>query len=139
MFVNTISVTGNLGADPELNYLQDGKAVGKMRVAVWTGKGKDSMWLGITAWETLAERCAESLHKGQEVYVTGRLAVRNYTGKDGNERTAVEIIASGIQPTQRPERGEPRKEYVGATSRASRTADDFDKDDYTLGAEPHPF
>jgi single-strand DNA-binding protein len=53
-------------------------------------------WFRVVCWNKLAETADQYLKKGQRVYVEGRLQIRKYTGNDGAERTAVEVIANDM-------------------------------------------
>jgi single-strand DNA-binding protein len=63
-----------------------------------TGERKEETeWFNIVAWRQLAELTDRYLHKGSKAYVEGRLTQRKYTDKQGVQRIAVEIIASGVE------------------------------------------
>src|SRR5437660_2636243 len=88
--MNKITLIGNLGRDPEMNYTPNGVAVTKFSLAVnrvtrsSTGeKEKETDWFNIVAWRQLAEICNNYLHKGDKVYIDGRLQQRKYTDKMG--------------------------------------------------------
>lgn len=96
--LNRLEIIGNLGRDPEMNYTPSGKAVTKFSVAVNEGRGtnggdQETLWLNIVAWEKLGEVCNQYLHKGERVYLAGRLRVREYERREGGKGTAVEMIA----------------------------------------------
>lgn len=98
--MNKILLIGNLGRDPEANYTPSGTAVTRFTLAVTTRKTKgetDTDWFTIVAWDKLAEICNTYLTKGQKVFIEGRLQMRKYTDKTGVERTAIEVIASGME------------------------------------------
>jgi single-strand DNA-binding protein len=95
---------GNLGKDPELQVTSDGTPVTRFSLAVNrtyktpTGERKEETeWFTIVAWRQLAENCEQYLHKGSKVYVEGRLTQRRYTDKQGVQRTAVEVNATGVE------------------------------------------
>ena len=97
---NRIVLVGNLTRDPEIRYVDGGgKAVTKFAIAVnrKTKQGDDTMFVDIVAWDRLGEICNQYLKKGMSALVEGRLAIRKYDDKDGNKRTAVEVVASDIQ------------------------------------------
>jgi single-strand DNA-binding protein len=103
-------IVGNLVDDPELRYTPSGAAVAKMRVAVTprfrdqaTGEWKDaeSSFFSVNAWRTLAENAAESLTRGSNVIIVGRLKQRSWETQDGEKRTVVEIEADEIGPSLR--------------------------------------
>lgn len=103
--LNMCCFIGRLGKDPELRYLPDGKAVVSISIAVGeTWKAKDSgekqektTWVPIVAFGKLAEIIGEYLKKGAKVYVSGRLQVRKWQDKEGNDRYTTEIIANQMQ------------------------------------------
>jgi single-strand DNA-binding protein len=92
-FGSHIAFVGNLGRDPEMTYSPNGLAVTKFSVAVWQGKGKESMWLNCTAFGELAEEAAEKLVRGggksKQVRVSGRLTC--YKALDGRQIFGVNV------------------------------------------------
>ena len=103
--LNKIMLIGNLGRDPEMSYTPSGKAITKFSLAVSrrsrdreSGESRDeTQWFNIVAWDQLAERCTQYLHKGSKVYVEGRMTSRKYTNKDGIEVTAWEVVINDMQ------------------------------------------
>ena len=98
--INKVLIIGNLGADPEVRYTQDGTATASFTVATterW--KGQDGQmkeateWHRVVAWRRLAEICGEYLSKGSKVYVEGKLQTRKWTDQQGVERYTTEIVA----------------------------------------------
>ena len=59
----------------------------------------DTLWMDVSAWNTLAENAAESLSKGSRVLVTGELEQKTFEGKDGVKKTAIELKANDIGPS----------------------------------------
>jgi single-strand DNA-binding protein len=96
--MNTITVSGNVGRDPELKYSASGTAVVKFSVADTTGKdeNKKTVWHDVVVFKEQAENVAASVKKGSRVIVTGRLDKSDYTGKDGVKKQRVEIIADDV-------------------------------------------
>lgn len=97
--VNKIILLGNLGKDPELKYAQSsGKAVCRFSLAVNEKRGGEEQteWFNIVAFDRTAEIADQFLAKGRPVYIEGRLKVRKYTDKDGNDRYQTEILASNL-------------------------------------------
>jgi len=97
---NRIVLVGNLTRDPEIRYVDGGgKAVTKFAIAVnrKTKGGDETMFVDVVAWDRLGEICNQYLKKGMSTLVEGRLAIRKYDDKDGNKRTAVEVVASDMQ------------------------------------------
>jgi single-strand DNA-binding protein len=106
----TLTVTGNLVADPDLRYPPTGQPVASFRVAATpryydqatkTWKDGDTLFLACQAWRQLAENTAESLTKGMRVIVTGRLRQRTYDASDGTKRTVYELQADDLGPSLR--------------------------------------
>lgn len=99
-----VTLVGNLGRDPEMQYTPTGKAVTNFSLAV-TEPGKESpMWVKITAWEKLAEIANQHLKKGNPVLVKGRLEYDPQTGgpqvwngRDGSVNASFELTAFTIR------------------------------------------
>ncbi len=128
--LNKIMLIGNLGRDPEMTYTPQGTPVTKFTLAVsrtsktQTGERQDETeWFNIVAWRNLAETCFKYLHKGNKVYIEGRLSQRKYTDRDGNQRTAVEVIANEMEMLT------PKSQSAAPDSGSSSGADDFSVDD----------
>lgn len=97
--LNRVILIGNLTRDPELKYTPNGTPVCTFGVATnrsWTtadGQTKeDVQFHRIVAWQKLAELCGKLLTKGRKVYLEGRLIYRNFTGKDGQQKSITEIV-----------------------------------------------
>lgn len=102
--INKVILIGNLGADPEVRYTQNGSAVATFRVAtteVWKkqdgSKEEKTEWHRVVAWSRLGEICGEYLNKGSRVYIEGRIETRKWQDKDGNDRYTTEIIARDMK------------------------------------------
>lgn len=93
--MNSVSIVGRLGQDPEVKKTNDGKSVATLRVAVSEGKDKTT-WLTVVAWERSADLVSQYCRKGDQIGVNGRISVREYTTKEGDKRTATEIVASHV-------------------------------------------
>jgi single-strand DNA-binding protein len=105
-----ITVVGNLTADPELRYTQNGLAVANFTIAStprnfdraandW--KDGEALFLRASVWRDFAEHVAGSLSKGSRVIATGRLKQRSYETKEGEKRTAIELEVDEIGPSLR--------------------------------------
>lgn len=100
--LNRIVVMGRLGRDPEVRYTQSGTPVASFSLAVdrdftdqSTGqRGTD--WIDWVAWGNRATFVDRYFRKGQLAVVEGRLQIRDYVGRDGGKRRAVEIVAENI-------------------------------------------
>ena len=105
-----ITVVGNLTADPELRYTQNGLAVANFTIASTprnfdraTNDWKDgeALFLRASVWREFAEHVAGSLTKGSRVIATGRLKQRSYETKEGEKRTSIELEVDEIGPSLR--------------------------------------
>jgi single-strand DNA-binding protein len=99
--LNKVMAIGHLGKDPEMRYTPSGRPVTTFSVAVsrsWnTADGErrsETEWFNIVAWGNLAEICKQYLHKGQQVYIEGRLQTRRWEDKEGQKHTSVEVVAN---------------------------------------------
>ena len=104
MSLNKAILIGRLGRDPEVRYIPNGEAVCNFSIATsesWKDqhgqKQERTEWHNITLYRRLAEVAGQYLKKGSLVYIEGRIQSRKYTGKDGIERTAYEIIGSEMK------------------------------------------
>lgn len=100
--LNKIIIMGRLGRDPEVRYTQTGKPVASFSLAVdrdyadqATGK-RPCDWVDVVAWDARARFVQQYFRKGQLAVVEGRLQVREYTGRDGSKRRAVEVVADNV-------------------------------------------
>lgn len=106
----TITVVGNLTADPELRFTSSGAAVANFTVASTprsydrqSGEWKDgeALFLRCALWRQVAENAAESLTRGMRVVVQGRLKQRSFETKDGEKRSVIELDVDEIGPSLR--------------------------------------
>ncbi len=106
----TITLIGNLTADPELRFTPSGAAVANFTVASTprtldrqSGEWRDgdAMFLNCAVWRQAAENVAESLQKGMRVIVQGRLKSRSYETREGEKRTVFEVDVDEIGPALR--------------------------------------
>ena len=105
MTVNKVTLIGRLGRDPETRHMPDGEAVCNFSIATsetWNDRQSGQRqerteWHNITMYRRIAEIAGQYLKKGSQVYLEGKIQSRKYTGKDGIERTAFEIIASEMK------------------------------------------
>ena len=106
----TLTIVGNLTADPEIRTIGTGATVANFTVAstprVWnrqTNQYEDgqALFMRCSAWRDMAGHIAQSLKKGTRVIVTGRLQQRSYQAQDGSNRTIVELQVDEIGPSLR--------------------------------------
>jgi len=96
---NKIIIVGYLGKDPELRYTPNGNAVCNFSVATTEKRGdqETTTWFKISAWGRQGELCNEYLAKGRQVYVEGRVRMEEYTDRDGNKRSSLEVNATDVR------------------------------------------
>ena len=106
-----ISLTGNLAFDPKLRVTANGSSVVDLRIATTPRKkvGEDwvdgeTLWFDVSVWKQSAENIAHSLHKGDRVTVSGRLAQSTFIRDDGTEKVklAVEGAMVGVDISRYP-------------------------------------
>lgn len=123
-----ITVVGNLTADPELRYTQNGVAVAGFTIAStprtfdraaneW--KDGDALFLRASVWKEFAEHVAGSLTKGMRVIAQGRLRQRSYQDREGNQRTAIELEVDEIGPSLRYATAQVTRSAGNGTSQAT--------------------
>ena len=110
--LNKVLLIGNLTRPPELRYTPSGQAVADLRLAVnhdyTTQSGErrqEACFLTVIVWGKQAESCSEYLDKGSEIFVEGRIQVRDWEGKDGQKRTTTEVVAQRVQFMSRTKGG----------------------------------
>lgn len=99
--LNVVAIMGRLVADPELRTTQQGTNVCTFRIACersYTPKGQQrhADFVDIVAWGKTAEFICKFFQKGSMIAIDGSLQTRNYQDKQGNKRTAVEVVANNI-------------------------------------------
>jgi len=96
--MNSTSITGRLGQDPELRYTTSGKPVTNLSLANVTGFGdnRQTHWFTVVAWNGQAEAVCNYLSKGAQIGIEGSLQTRRWVDRDGNSQTSVEIVANRV-------------------------------------------
>ena len=100
--LNHITIMGRLVADPEIRYTRSGTPVASFRLAVdrdfkdkETGDRKAD-FISVVVWNGTAEFVSRNFSKGRMAVADGRLQIRDWTDKDGNRRTAAEVVAGNV-------------------------------------------
>ena len=137
--MNKIVLIGNLTHDPETRSTPNGVTVCSFTIAVnrrfaSQGGEKQTDFINVVAWRQTAEFVSRYFHRGSMIAVRGRIQQRNYEDKNGNKRTAFEIVAeevsfcgskaetgTGARQNEQPARVQP------AASFATGGADDFEE------------
>ncbi|MEO6868268.1 MAG: single-stranded DNA-binding protein [Ginsengibacter sp.] len=101
--LNKVILIGNLGKDPEIQFLEGNIPVAKFPLATsetYKDKSGNIMshteWHNVVLWRGLAEMAQKYLHKSSMVYIEGRLKTRNWEDRDHNRKTITEIVADNL-------------------------------------------
>ena len=99
--LNVVAIMGRLVADPELRTTPQGTNVCSFRIAcdrnfVRQGEQRQADFIDIVAWRSQAEFVSKYFQKGSLIAIEGSLQTRQYQDKNGNNRTAVEVVANNI-------------------------------------------
>jgi single-strand DNA-binding protein len=102
--INKVILIGNLGKDPEVRHLENGAAVANLPIATSetykdrkTGeKVTQTEWHTIVLWRGLADIAEKYLHKGDKIYIEGKLRTRSWQDQDGNNRYTTEVVADNL-------------------------------------------
>lgn len=132
--LNKVILIGNLTRDPNLRYTPNGTAVCSFSIATnrsWMptdgGEKQEKVeYHNIVAWSKLADICGQLLHKGDKVFVEGRLQTRDWKGDDGQDRKTTEIVIENMMllSNGRPGFGSNANAAAGAPATASRPTED---------------
>ena len=131
-----ITITGNLTKDPELRFTQSGTAVADFSIAVtprtynkqtqeW--EDGDPQFYRCSVWRDAAENVAETLRKGMRVIATGRVSLRSYENRDGQQRSELSLQVDEVGPSLRYARAQVTKAPTGGSQPAQQ---------YTPQAQP---
>lgn len=115
--MNKVMLIGNVGQDPEVRYVDHGVAVARLRLAT-TEKGYTLQngtqvpdrtdWHNVILWRKLAETVERYVHKGDKLYIEGRLRYSTYDNKQGQRQYVTEVWADSMEMlTPRPVQAEP--------------------------------
>lgn len=131
-----ITIIGNLTKDPELRFTQSGTAVANFDVAVtprnynkqtqqW--EDGDTTYYRCSVWREAAENAAETLRKGMRVIAQGRVSLRSYENRDGQQRSELSLQVDEVGPSLRYARAQVTKAPTGSAQPAQQ---------YTPQAQP---
>lgn len=114
-YLNSVNLIGAVGNDPEVRTLQGGAKVASFRLAT-TERYKDrdgnqkeqTEWHNITVWNGKADFVEKYVKKGNNLFISGKLATRQWTDQSGNKRYSTEVVADNIQMLDRkPKENKP--------------------------------
>jgi len=101
--VNKVILIGNLGRDPEVRHLDNGRAVANFSLATSESyknrageRVTSTEWHNIVLWTPLAEIAEKYLKKGNKIFVEGRITNRSYEDKEGNKRYITEVVGNNL-------------------------------------------
>ena len=104
--MNKVMLIGNVGQDPEVRYVEQGVVVARVRLAT-TERGytlqngtqvpDHTDWHNVILWRRLAEIVEKYVHKGDKLYIEGRIRYTTYDDKQGQRRYATEIWADNME------------------------------------------
>ena len=106
MSVNKVILIGNVGRDPEVRYLDSGIAVASLPLATTdraytlangTQVPERTEWHNLVLWRGLAETAEKYVHKGDKLYVEGKIRTRSYDDQTGAKRYVTEIFVDSME------------------------------------------
>ena len=146
--LNSVIIMGRLTADPELRTTTNGLSVTSFTVAVdrnyKSGDERQTDFINCVAWRQTADFVTRFFKKGQMIAVQGSLQVRNYEDKNGNKRTAYDVVADNVSfcgsKSEGNAFGAPRQDSAPAVSYQSADAGSFsvlpdDNSGFPFGAD----
>ena len=146
--LNSVIIMGRLTADPELRTTTNGLSVTSFTVAVdrnyKSGDERQTDFISVVAWRDTADFVTRFFKKGQMIAVQGSLQVRSYEDKNGNKRTAYDVVADNVSfcgsKSEGNTFGAPRQDSAPAVSYQSADAGSFsvlpdDNQGFPFGAD----
>lgn len=144
MSINKVILLGNVGKDPEVRYLDSGIAVATMPLAT-TERGYTlqngtqvpdrTEWHNLVLWRGLAETAEKYVHKGDKLYIEGKIKTRSYDDQAGNKRYVTEIFVDvmemltpkGANPSAQPQAAPAQSQQAqqNVTAASNEAADDL--------------
>ena len=144
MSVNKVILIGNVGKDPEVRYLDTGIAVASFPLATTdraytlsngTQVPERTEWHNLVLWRGLAETAEKYVHKGDKLYVEGKIRTRSYDDQNGAKRYVTEIFVdnmemlspkganpgAGASATGQPATGQQQQPVAGQSQQAQQS------------------
>jgi single-strand DNA-binding protein len=142
--VNKVTLVGNLGRDPDVQYIEGEIPVAKFPLATTEMRKErngnvvsETEWHTVVLWRGLAELASKYLHKGSLVYIEGRLRTRSWEDKDKNRRFQTEIVGENLVMLEKRRDHDNHNTEVHTEAVKTITTDDMDfgftKDEDELG------
>ncbi len=131
--MNKVMLIGNVGQEPEVRYVDQGVAVARVRLAT-TERGytlqngtqvpEHTDWHNVILWRKLAEIIEKYVHKGDRLYIEGRIRYTSYDDKQGQKRYATEIWADNMELLGGSKTSSPSTEAPAQPSPAPQATSD---------------
>ena len=148
--LNLVVIMGRLTADPELRTTSNGLSVTSFTVAVdrqyKSDNERQTDFISVVAWRGTADFVTRFFKKGQMIAVQGSLQVRNYEDKDGNKRTAYDVVADNVSfcGDKKPSQDEPQPQDEPQTKREPTPYDiehnpDYVPEEFSVLPDANPF
>lgn len=128
MSLNKVMLIGNVGAEPEVRYVEQGVPVASLRLAT-TERGytlqngtqvpERTEWHNIVVWRRLAETVEKYVHKGDKLYIEGQLRTRAWDDRNGVKRYTTEIWAENLEMLSSPRNNQPAGETASQPASAT--------------------
>ncbi|CDB99857.1 single-stranded DNA-binding protein [Bacteroides sp. CAG:443] len=144
MSLNKAQLIGNVGKDPDVRYLDSGVAVATFPLATTdraytlpngTQVPERTEWHNIVLWRGLAETAEKYVHKGDKLYIEGKIRSRSYDDQNGVKRYVVEIFADNMEmltprsaqpaPAQPAQPAAPQQSAPAQSSQSADASDDL--------------
>ncbi len=144
MSLNKAQLIGNVGKDPDVRYLDSGVAVATFPLATTdraytlpngTQVPERTEWHNIVLWRGLAETAEKYVHKGDKLYIEGKIRSRSYDDQNGVKRYVVEIFADNMEmltprsaqpaPAQLAQSAAPQQSAPAQSSQSADASDDL--------------
>ena len=144
MYLNNCVIAGNIGQDPVLSNLPNGKAVLRFSIAYtekWTNsegvKQEKTQWFSCSLFEKRAEGLAPHLFKGQNVLVMGSVELNEYQSQDGTKKAGLNLKVDQIKMISFKKDGENKPQEQGQSTSPDQLKNEFKGSTYT--ADDIPF
>jgi single-strand DNA-binding protein len=127
--MNSLTIAGVFGKDPELKQVGQDQVL-SFTVADSQGKEKPTLWWNCQMWGKRATTLQQYMAKGQKVTVSGSIQMREYTDKDGNKKTAMDVRVNDVAlqggGEQQAPKAAPAKQAPARQAPASSGFEDMD-------------
>jgi single-strand DNA-binding protein len=134
--VNKVTLLGNLGKDPDVKYMENGRAKATFTLAtseMYKNKENERItqteWHNVVLWGGVAEIAEKYLKKGYQVYIEGKLTHRSYTDKEGNQKYITEVVGREMVLLNNRRDGEAAAAELNESKVVEHTAKKDEDDD----------